>query len=473
MSSSPLVVWLRSDLRLADHPALAVAARTGRPVIPLYVFDEGNRNAVPGAASRWWLHHSLRRLGADLEALGSRLVLRRGNATAVLRQVVRETGAGGVLYGRSHEPRARAVVRLAEKAGVPMKGFAGNLLFEPGSVLTGAGGPYKVFTPFYKACLSGPSPAAPLAAPETLRTPDAWPESDALDGWDLLPRRPDWAGGMRRAWSPGEAGAGDRLDAFLDEAVEDYGGRRDLPAEPGTSRLSPYLHYGEISARQVWQRAVSHPAGGSAGTASFLRELLWREFCCHLLFHFPALTHRPLRPEFERFPWRDDADALRAWQRGRTGYPIVDAGMRELWETGWMHNRVRMIAASFLVKDLAIDWRAGAAWFLDTLVDADPANNSCGWQWVAGCGTDASPYFRVFNPALQAQKFDPEGAYVRRWVPELASVPDACLAEPWKMAAGDRETIGLRLGRTYPHPIVDHGQARRRALAAFDEVNSG
>jgi deoxyribodipyrimidine photo-lyase len=470
-TTAPLIVWFRADLRLADHPALLAAARTGRPVIPVFVLDEGNRHARPGAAGRWWLYHSLDRLARQLAGLGSRLVLRRGNASRILPDLVRETGAGGILASRSHEPRPRAVERLVAEAGAALKLYPGNHLFEPGTVLGQSGGPYKVFTPFYKACLAMAPPAEPLPAPEQLTAPAEWPSGDRLEDWNLLPTRPDWAGGLRAAWTPGEAGAAARLERFLDTAAAGYAAGRDLPAEDGTSRLSPHLHFGEVSARQVWHAAVRHPDADTAGMTSFLRELVWREFACHLLHHFPDMTHRPLRREFEAFPWEHDEAALRAWQRGETGYPIVDAGMRELWHTGWMHNRVRMIAASFLVKDLRLDWRLGAAWFLDTLVDADPANNSCSWQWVAGCGTDAAPYFRVFNPALQARKFDPEGCYIRRWVPELGNVPDSGLAEPWTMPAGSREAIGLRLGQSYPDRIVDHAEARQQALAAFARMN--
>lgn len=469
--SSPLILWFRSDLRLADHPALMAAARTGRPIIPVFVLDEGNRHAAPGAASRWWLHHSLAALSAALGALGSQLILRRGNAARIMPALLGETGAGGILASASHEPRQRAVERLLADAGVPLRLFAGNHLFPPGTILNGSGAPYRVFTPFYKACLNAPPPAAPLDAPAAITAPGRWPGSERLEDWDLLPRAPDWAGGLRETWTPGEAGAAARLGMFLDRSAPAYDTARDLPAVPGTSRLSPHLHFGELSARQVWHAATHHPDAGTAGMAAFLREIGWREFSCHLLHHCPEMTHRPLRAEFDNFPWRDDPRGLRAWQRGETGYPIVDAGMRELWHTGFMHNRVRMIAASFLVKDLRIDWRRGAAWFLDTLVDADAAANSSNWQWVAGCGTDAAPYFRVFNPALQARKFDPEGGYIRRWVPELGAVPGAHVAEPWSMTACDREAIGLRLGQTYPHRIVDHGEARKAALAALGEMN--
>ncbi|MEN3975502.1 deoxyribodipyrimidine photo-lyase [Emcibacter sp. SYSU 3D8] len=468
--SSPLIVLFRSDLRLADHPALAMAARSGRPVIPVFVFDTGNRHAMPGAAGRWWLHHSLQNLSAALERLGSRLILRRGNASRILPDLIRETGAGGVLASQSHEPRQRAVERLAASRGAALKLYAGNHLFEPGSVVTGAGGPYRIFTPFHKACLAAEPPARPIAAPDRLATPAAWPVSETLEAWGLRALDPDRAGGLGQTWQPGETGATARLETFLDSAAAAYDGARDMPARDGTSMLSPHLHFGEISARQVWDAAIHHPDAGSGGMAAFLRQLVWRDFACHLMHHFPDITHRPLRPEFEAFPWDHDESALRAWQRGTTGYPIVDAAMRQLWRTGWMHNRTRMVAASFLVKDLRLDWRLGAQWFLETLVDADAASNSCGWQWVAGCGTDAAPYFRVFNPALQARKFDPEGRYVRRWIPELAEVPNQYVAAPWTMTPGCREAMGLRLGQSYPNRIVDHAEARKRALAAFGRM---
>ena len=470
-ATSPLIVWFRSDLRVADHPALAAAARTGRPVVPVFVFDTGNRHALPGAASRWWLHNSLQRLAADLELLGSRLILRRGNASKILPLLVKETGAGGILASLSHEPRQRAAQRLVANAGIGVRLLAGNHLFEPGSILTGAGGPYKVFTPFYRTCLEAPPPPRPIEAPDRLVPPDRWPASDALDAWALLPPA-GRAESLAAAWQPGEAAASERLRAFLDDGAASYAGGRDIPAEDGTSRLSPFLHFGEISARQVWHAAAHHPDADGPGMSAFVRELVWREFACHLLHHFPEMTHEPLRREFREFPWNDDEEAFRAWQRGETGYPIVDAGMRQLWHTGWMHNRVRMIAASFLVKDLRLDWRRGAAWFLDTLVDADAANNSCGWQWIAGCGTDAAPYFRVFNPALQARKFDPEGQYIHRWVPELGKIPAPQVLEPWKLTCDDRQKMGLWLGQSYPEPIVDHAEARQHALAAFDRMNS-
>ncbi|MDX1580098.1 MAG: deoxyribodipyrimidine photo-lyase, partial [Alphaproteobacteria bacterium] len=312
--------------------------------------------------------------------------------------------------------------------------------------------------------------AKPVPAPEKLEQPASWPASYELEDLALLPSGFDWAGGLKDAWQPGEDGAQARLDEFVEEGLSTYKVQRDRPDKSGTSRLSPHLRFGEISARQIW--AQVHAAGkhDTKGGSAFLREVVWREFCHHLLYFFPELPDAPLKSDYESFPWRQSEKDLKAWQRGETGYPIVDAGMRELWQTGWMHNRVRMITGSFLVKDLRLDWRHGEAWFWDTLVDADPANNVAGWQWVAGCGTDAAPYFRIFNPVTQAEKFDPDGAYIRRWVPELKNVPDEYLAKPWDMPPLEAEEAGFRLGETYPHPLVDHQQARKEALAALDEM---
>ncbi|WP_374569734.1 deoxyribodipyrimidine photo-lyase [Phenylobacterium sp.] len=469
--SSPAIMWFRQDLRLADNPALLASAAGGRPVVCLYVLDEAGEGDWPaGGASRWWLHMSLAALAESLERLGQRLVLRRGPALAALREVVSETGAGAVVWNRRYEPAAATrdarVKAELKAAGVAAESFNAALLFEPWTIRTGGGGPYKVFTPFWRACLGAPAPPAPLAPPASIAAPPAWPAGEALDDWRLLPRAPDWAGGLRRAWTPGEAGAQARLQRFLSEGLEGYAAARDRPDLPATSRLSPHLHFGEIGPRQVFA-AVQALGAGSPGAEKFLQELGWREFCHHLLFHFPALPAANFRAEFDAFPWADDPAGLDAWRRGRTGYPIVDAGMAELWTTGWMHNRVRMIAASFLIKHLLIDWRQGEAWFWDTLVDADLANNAASWQWVAGGGADAAPYFRIFNPVAQGEKFDPNGTYVRRWVPELARLPAAWLHKPWDAPAAVLAGAGVRLGTDYPRPIVDHAKARKRALDAF------
>lgn len=463
--SATSLVWFRNDLRLADNPALTAALASGR-VVPVYVLDtetEGVR--APGAASRWWLHHSLASLDASLRALGSRLILRHGPAEAALADVAAACGATSVHWNRLYDAGARArdsrIKESFKARGVAAESHKASLLFEPWEVATQAGLPFKVFTPFWRACRALPPPGAPLPAPKALPAPEAWPTSDRLADWKLLPTAPDWAGGLRARWTPGEAAAAARVGAFLDGTLAAYRTARDLPAIEGTSRLSPHLAFGEISPRQIWRAATG--VGQSAAVDKFLAEIGWREFGYNLLFHFGDLAERNFRPEFDGFPWREDTDALDAWQRGRTGYPIVDAGLRELWTTGWMHNRVRMIVASFLAKDLLIDWRHGERWFWDTLVDADPASNATGWQWVAGSGADAAPYFRVFNPVLQGEKFDPAGDYVRRWVPELAALPAEFIHRPWTAPRPPR--AGL-----YPARIVDHAVARDRALEAFRTI---
>lgn len=472
----PVIVWFRLDLRLSDNPALAAACAEGGPILPLYVDDPAAEGTwAPGAASRWWLHHSLASLDADLRRRGSQLLVARGSADTVLHTLARKTGAVAVHWNRRYEPaviaRDRRIKEDLRAAGLNAHSHNGALLCEPWEVRTKTGGPYQVFTPFWRACAERLPPPPPLPAPERLEPVPPNLPSLRLEELALLPRI-DWAAGMRAAWNPGEAGAKARLADFLERHVARYAHQRDIPGEPWTSRLSPHLHFGEISPRQVWAAVQSAAEWGAAPGAAgsietYLREIGWREFGYHLLYHFPHTTDLPLRAGFAAFPWQDDADLRHAWQRGRTGYPIVDAGMRELWATGWMHNRVRMIAASFLVKDLLISWRAGAEWFWDTLVDADLASNTLGWQWTAGCGADAAPYFRVFHPVLQGEKFDPHGAYVRRWIPELRGLPDAVVHRPWSADAATLRAAGVELGRDYPLPIVDHGAARARALDAF------
>ena len=457
------IVWFRNDLRLADNPALIAALAAGRPVIPVYVLDEETDGVrPPGAASRWWLHHSLQSLDTFLRVPGSRLVLRRGPAERVIAELAADCEADAVYWNRSYDPGTRARdTRLAKslaRRGLRGESLNGSLLFEPRDVKTAAGAPFKVFTAFWRACRALNPPGQPLPAPKRLTLPDAWPASDGLADWQLAPHTPDWAVGFSAAWAPGECGAVTRLMAFLDDILEEYRHSRDRPAIDGTSRLSPHLAFGEISPRQVWRAATA--SRHAAATEKFLAELGWREFSYHLLFHFGDLAQRNFRPEFDAFPWDADPQAIAAWRRGRTGYPIVDAGMRQLWTTGWMHNRVRMIVASFLTKDLLADWRVGESWFWDTLVDADPANNASGWQWVAGSGVDAQPYFRVFNPVLQGEKFDPAGDYVRCWVPELSDLPAETIHKPWMAKHRLPATV-------YPGRIVDHAVARQRALAAF------
>lgn len=482
-TSAPALVWFRRDLRLHDNPALLAAAERGGPVVPLFILDDEDAGTWrPGGASRWWLHHSLSRLGEALSNLGAPLILRQGNAEDVLDRVIEESGAGALFWNRRYEPwateRDSRIKEGLTTRGLEVQSFNASLLYEPWEVTSKQGTPLKVFSPFWRAVQAKGDPAELLAAPDRLPAPTTMPASDELESWGLLPTAPDWAGGMRETWTPGEAGAVDRLERFLDEAVGDYKNRRDVPGAAATSALSPHLHFGEISPRRIWHaaRAASEARSNEPmdrGTATFLSEICWREFSYSLLFNNPELPDTSLRAEFEEFPWRDDPEGLEAWRRGRTGYPIVDAGMRELWHTGWMHNRVRMIVASFLIKDLLIHWREGEAWFWDTLVDADLANNSASWQWVAGCGADAAPYFRIFNPVLQGEKFDGDGAYVRRWIPELAELPNKVIHKPWEAAPDQLDRAGVTLGRTYPHPIVDHAGARKRALAALATIKKG
>ena len=479
---SVTIVWFRHDLRLDDNPALAAAAARGR-VVPVFIHAPDEEAPwEPGAASRWWLHHSLERLATALAKAGAPLVIRRGPSLAALESLAREFAATHVAWNRRYEPavirRDTTIKQALAAAGLEAESFNGGLLFEPMHVATKEGRPYQVFTPFWRALLARDEPPEPHAAPRRLSAapPRTGGTSVAIESLGLLPTI-DWAGTMRTTWTPGESAARRRLDGFLTRSLGGYGSDRDRPDHDGTSGLSPHLHFGEISPRRVWH-AVREAVGGTpAATITgspevYLRELGWREFASHLLYHFPHTTDTPLKAAYAKFPWARDPVGLRAWQRGRTGFPVVDAGMRQLWATGWMHNRVRMIVASFLVKDLRITWLEGARWFWDTLVDADLAANTLGWQWAAGCGADAAPYFRVFNPTSQGRKFDPAGAYVRRWVPELARLPTADIHEPTAADAADLARAGLTIGRGYPEPIVDHAEARKAALAALAKVTA-
>jgi len=478
---APAIVWFRQDLRLEANPALAAAAEAG-PLVALYILDETRGLRPWGGASRWWLAESLAALEKELRRKTVPLILRRGPAARVLGEVVAETRAKSVHWNRNYEPyaikRDKAIKADLTRRGIEAVSHNAALLFEPWTVKTQAGEPFKVFTPFWRALQGLPEPAQPTPAPRKLEKAFRQPRSDRLADWALKPVKPDWAAGFGNFWQPGEAGARQRLEEFLAGYLALYHEMRDRPDLPATARLSPHLHWGEIGPRQIWH-AVKAQAIASGdlvpprAAEAFLRELAWREFSHHLLFHWPTLAKEPWKPEFRRFPWREDKAALTAWQRGRTGYPIVDAGLRELWATGWMHNRVRMIAASFLVKHLLIAWQAGEAWFWDTLVDADLAQNAASWQWVAGSGADASPFFRIFNPVLQGETFDPDGAYVRRWLPELAQVPIEFLHKPWTAPPTLLAAAGVVLGRDYPEPVVDHALARERALAAFNRLKKG
>ncbi len=484
MSVTPVLLWFRQDLRLQDNPALQAALARGGPVVAVFIWDElGEAGWKLGGASRWWLHHALAALDASLRELGSKLVLARGESGAVLKTLVRQLGAGAVYWNRRYEPaviaRDSSIKTELTAAGVEVKSFNGALLFEPHTIQNKQGRPFQVFTPFWKHCLELPvPPATKLATKLAWPEPPTRPHSLALAELELLPTIA-WDVGFGPTWQPGEAGAAARLKKFTARAMEGYADARNRPDLDGTSMLSPWLHFGELSPRQVWAAvaAQSKESGvfpPSNGARVFLSEIGWREFAHHLLFHFPHTPERPLRAEFANFPWAADAGGakLRAWQLGQTGYPIVDAGMRQLWHTGWMHNRVRMVVASFLVKHLRLPWTHGAAWFWDTLVDADLASNTLGWQWSAGCGADAAPYFRIFAPVLQGMKFDSAGDYVRRWVPELAKLPAENIHAPWEAPLHVLATAGVKLGENYPHPIVDHARARSEALAALKQLRA-
>ncbi len=455
---------------MADNRALRTAADTGKPVVPVYILDH-HASRAPGAARRWWLHHSLKALSLKLEGAGAGLLLRQGPTAKVVSELLDATGADLVLWNRRYEPAAvetdRALKAWLATTETAADDFDGQLLHEPSTFKSGNGGHYKVFTPFLRALQQRGEPRDPVAEPHKLRAFDRMPKGVALGDLKLLPLKPDWSAGLRAAWEPGESGAHAALAAFLED-VDGYAKRRDFPADASTSRLSPHLANGEITPHQILH-ALQGARIPPLDADKFRAELAWREFAWHQLSHFPDLATKNYQPGFERLEWRPAPGALKAWQRGETGYPIVDAGMRQLWQTGWMHNRIRMVVASFLTKHLLIDWREGEQWFWDTLVDADPANNPFNWQWVAGSGVDPSPYYRVFNPTLQGEKFDPEGEYVRRYVPVLAGLPADAIHEP----ARDKhalEAAGLKLARDYPVAVVEHSVARERALTAYKSM---
>jgi len=473
MADQPAIVWFRDDLRVADNPALLAAA--GRPVVPLFIRDDASPGLrQPGAAQKWMLHHGLAALVERLAQLGSPPVIRRGTAGEIIPALIRETGASAVFWNRRYHPAEVAIDRDLKQAltaaGIEVRSFLGNHLHEPSRLAPAGGGFYRVYTPFRNALERVGEPRRPLPAPEALTAPATAPESLALDSLRLLPRNPDWAAGWATLWPAGEKGGRALLSRFLRDGLQGYGEGRDFPSLGHSSRLSPYLRFGMVSPYQVWHAASGDAPGVDIG--KFRSELVWREFCHHLMFHAGPLESRNYDERFDAFPWRDDTAALKAWHRGKTGYPIVDAGMRELWQTGTMHNRVRMVCASFLTKHLLIDWRAGERWFWDALLDGDPGSNPGNWQWVAGCGADAAPYFRIFNPLLQGQKFDPDGVYVRRFVPELAKMPDRFVHAPWEAPEGVLAHAGVRLGESYPQPVVSHPAARARAIGAFAAIQS-
>lgn len=472
------IIWFRRDLRLADNPALAAALQNSDRLLPIYIHDpDSEGDWAAGSAGRWWLHHSLAALSDSLRALGSDLIIARGDSLTELKRLIHASGASRVFWNRLYEPAAQARdsrIKLALRAdGLSVGSFKASLWFEPWEVLRDKGEPYRVFTPFWKALQKRPPGPAPEPKPDALPLLPETVASLPLAALQLLPRIP-WDRGFYEHWQAGEVAAQARLEDFIASGLSHYALERDIPSHPGTSRLAPYLHFGDLSPLQVvWRLRNSNNQHTAIGTDAYLRELAWREFAHHLLYHFPDTPSHPMDQRFIAFPWRAHyEDDLKAWQRGLTGIPIVDAGMRELWHTGWMHNRVRMIVASLLTKNLLIPWQEGAAWFWDTLVDADLANNTLGWQWVAGSGADAAPYFRIFNPVLQGERFDPEGAYVRRWVPEIAKLPPPWIHKPQDAPLALLAGAGIRLGRDYPLPIVDLKMSRERALTAFKSIKT-
>jgi deoxyribodipyrimidine photo-lyase len=476
MTTPKTLVWFRQDLRLRDNPALVAAARDGS-VLPVYILDDDNAaDRAMGSASRWWLHQSLAALDASLDG---KLWLLKGDPLTLIPKLLQEHKIGAIQWNRCYEPwrvqRDRKLKQQLQDDGVEVSSHNGSLLFEPWEGLKKDGTPYKVFTPFYRNAAAKLTPVAEAQRkPASLELAPCKQNKDKLDALGLMPDS-NWYDSIARQWTPGEEGAHRRLQNFINSGLEDYRKGRDFPARSSVSFLSPHLHFGEVSPRQAWH-AVQRQSGESGLTNNiehFQSELGWREFSYSLLYHFPELVRDNMNTQFNDFPWRHSQNDLDAWQRGETGFPLVDAGMRQLWETGYMHNRVRMVVGSFLVKNLMHHWHAGERWFWDTLVDADLANNVSGWQWIAGCGADAAPYFRIFNPITQSEKFDPDGEYIRRFVPELAELPNKLLHDPGNAPPLELEAAGIKLGKTYPEPIVDLKESRQRALDAYQKMRKG
>jgi deoxyribodipyrimidine photo-lyase len=478
MSVKPAILWFRRDLRLNDNLALTAAVSESRPVVCIYIRESGDRDAgANGGAQAWWLFHSLQALDRDLRNRGNRLLIFTGNPIEVIKGIIAKTGADSVFWNRRYDRQGietdAAIKADLGKNGLSGRSFSGFLLHEPSKLGTGQGRPYSVYTPFWRALESGYVPLDPLPAPGAIVAPAIEINSDHLVDWKLLPEKPNWASRFAEIWLPGEAGAAERLSAFIARGLDGYKSKRDFPAGHYTSCLSPHLAFGEITPDRIWRATLTSAVPGlDEDRLHFRKEIVWREFSWHLMFHGRDIARQNINRRFDAFPWKSDSAALRLWQEGMTGYPIVDAGMRQLRAHGWMHNRVRMVAASFLIKHLLIDWREGETWFRDTLVDADLASNAASWQWVAGSGADAAPYFRIFNPIKQGETFDPDGHYVREFCPELKNLPNRYIHRPFEAPEDLLQTACIKLGETYPMPIVKHDFARNRALAAYQTIKS-
>lgn len=460
--------WFRRDLRLSDNPALFEAAKAGE-VLPIYILDDENAGEhKTGAANRVWLHHSLHSLN---KSLGGKLKVFKGNPLKILPEIITKSGADSIYWNRCYEPwrisRDKEIKSSLEKNGITVKTFNGSLVCEPWETLKDDGEPYKVFTPFYKKNYAKATPREPLPVPNNLNLTSSIIQSESILSLDLLPKI-KWDNNLIKNWDISEEGATERLHHFLNNGIKNYKIGRNFPASDNNSRLSPYLHFGQISPNQIWHAARFSEL--NENIENFCVELAWREFSYNLLYYFPDLPRKNLQSKFDNFPWQKSEAILHKWQRGQTGYPIVDAGMRELWQTGFVHNRVRMIVGSFLVKNLLIHWVEGEKWFWDCLFDADLGNNSAGWQWIAGCGADAAPYFRIFNPVTQGERFDESGGYTKKYVPELANIPDKYLFRPWEAPEDTLKKAGIILGKTYPMPIVDVKKSRDMALAAYEKI---
>ena len=469
MVYSLAIHWFRQDLRLSDNPGLSAASQSGH-VLPVYILDDHNAAAHKmGAASRWWLHHSLTDLNTSL---GGNLRVYKGDATSIIIGLAEEYNIQEIYWNRCYEPwrtqRDAQIKKTLASKNINVHSYNSSMLWEPWNVLKNDGTPYKVFTPFYrKGCQNAQPPRKPVSAPQNLNLAEGNFGNCSIEELGLLPQI-RWDIQLEQHWEIGEIGAQKRLNDFITTGLHGYKNGRDRPAQNNVSRLSPHLHFGEISPNQAYYAALSQ--GENNDTDTFLRELGWREFSYNLLYHNPDLPRKNLQRKFNNFPWLDNKSTLERWKRGMTGIPIVDAGMRQLWQTGYMHNRVRMIVGSFLVKNLLLHWSNGERWFWDCLVDADLSNNSASWQWIAGCGADAAPYFRIFNPVTQGQKFDPDGTYTRHFVPELKDLPDKYLFNPWEAPNSLLNQANVTLGKTYPEPIVDLKTSRQRALDAFQSL---